>query len=332
LSISPAIPSSGRNLRAKTYGSSTEVGNLRSAVDLYEQTIKRERTFAPAYAGKGFGLLYLGLLSGDTTLYDPAEGALKAALAMDSTSPGALSTLGFLYIQTGQKERAFPLLQRALHIAPNVSDIHNNLAYFYRLSGLTEHSLEEASTALRLNPGDRRSYAYQQLALYMLRRFDESVAIADEGLRKYPNDPQLLILKGVTYYLQNDTLRFREVVEQSGSLDRANLAARMCLGLYYAVRGERARSLELLEGARIGAKADMEMALFLALGYGELGMHKEAVEMLTASLSRGFDAYPWVVQLRGFDKVRDDPGFQRVMGQMKMNYEHLKATYGKTAA
>jgi serine/threonine protein kinase/Flp pilus assembly protein TadD len=319
-------------LRATTaIGSSTDLNNLRSSITLFDQTLERERTFSPAYAGKGYAMLYLGMLSGDTTLYRPAEDALKTALTMDSTSPGVLSTLGFLYIQTGQKERAFPLLKRALHIAPNISDIHNNLAYFYRLCGLTQQSLEEASIALRLNPGDRRAHAYEQFVLFMMGRFDEALAIADEGLRRHPNDPQILILKGVTYYLRGDLEGMREVSERAASLDPLNVAARTHLGWYYAAKGERKKALDLIEPEKERAKADMEIALFFALSYGELGMAREATEMLTASLNRGLDSYPWIVQLKGFDKVRNDAGFQRLMGQMKMNYEHLRAAYGITA-
>jgi len=316
-------------LRGKALSGTSDLQSLNRSIVFFDQVIEREPGFAPAYADKGFALIYAGIFGGDTSNYRSAEVVLHQALAIDSTLPDALSRLGFLYIQTAQKERAFPLLQRAATIAPNISDIHNNIAYFYRLCGLLEESYEEASLALQLNPGDRRAYAYKMFVEFMRGRYDEAIAIGEEGLMHIPLDLQLLVLEAIANYFAGDIDGLSHYAKLSMDVDPRSAVAHAMNALVLAVKGDRTQTLPILARVREAVKADMEQSFILAMIYAELGLPRETTEWLMIAHERGLDAYPWIMRIRAFDKVQMDSGFQKVVLEIKQRHEAWKAKYGK---
>ncbi len=318
-------------LRGKSLGAASDVGSLRRAIGFFDDAINREPSFAPAYAEKGYALIYLGILGGDTASYRGAESALSKALAIDSTLTDALSHLAQLYIERTQKERAYPLLRHAVELSPNVSDIHDNLSYFYRLCGLCEKAEREAGIAQSLNPADRRAYLYRMYSFHMRGRFDEAIAIGREGLRHVPYDSQILVLVGSIYYFEGilDSLnRYSTLASQA---DPQGVAPIMLDALVRATRGDSSGSVSILDRMGGYARSDMEFSFWMSFPYAQLGMKREAIYWLNAAIDEGLDGYPWLAHLRVFDKFRNDLEFKTVSEKMRSHYERLGAIYGPDA-
>ncbi len=316
-------------LRAKAIGLSTDIRGLQSAVALFDQCTRREPTFYDAYVSRGYCLLYLGIITGDRSAFVTAERSLTAALAIDSTLPSGLSTLGFLYIQTGDKERAYPLLQRAVSEAPNISDIHNNLAYFYRLSGLFQESLDEVAIALALNPGDRRSHAYKAWVLTMMGRFDESIAASGAGLQRFPGDVQLMVMRSIAYFGKGELDSMNSFARQASQIDPTNMWVLVTTAMADAATMERTKSLAIADTITPHLEVDMESLMTASLSFAALGMGKKTASAIRMAMQWGYDGYPWLEAMPCYDNVRSDPDFRMVSEEMRKNFERLRRLYGK---
>src|SRR5258708_7704619 len=175
-----------RGLRARSSGTAEGAQN---AIGYFQQSIRKDPTYAPAYVG----------LAGAYTRWYPGESrprektpkareAARKALALDETLPGAHSVMGDIELCYGWNwvgaEKEF---KRARGLEPNHVDTHNTYARELVILGRTDEAMVHVRQAISLDPYSRGDYPVW--ISYLARRYDEAGQLAKAKIALDTNDP-----------------------------------------------------------------------------------------------------------------------------------------------
>jgi len=135
-----------------------KTGRLEEAVRHFARAINLDPNNAAYYND-------LGLVCFELRLLAEAQGAFQEVLRLCPQSPTAYLHLGLLANLTGLTGLAITFLKRALAIAPNRAEAHNNIALFYRDQGDQKACRHHYQEALRLNPNTPLTFSSYLLSL-----------------------------------------------------------------------------------------------------------------------------------------------------------------------
>jgi Flp pilus assembly protein TadD len=163
----------------------------RPALECFEEALKEDAAYAPAYCG--IGRAYLGAamfgFSREREAAPKFRAAIERALRLDDTLGEAHACLGTLESyydwDWAASEREF---LRAIELNPNDAQFHGLFAIclLSRL-GRREQAMREGAIAEELDPLTPLVAAWQGLNYYLARRFDEAEAEFKRALDLDPN-------------------------------------------------------------------------------------------------------------------------------------------------
>jgi serine/threonine protein kinase/tetratricopeptide (TPR) repeat protein/TolB-like protein len=129
-----------------------DVKRVQSAVDLYEQAIKKDSGFALAYAGLSDASLIMYNLNQDATWSQKSLSAAQHAQTLNDEIPEVHFALGNVYRATGKTTEAIVEIKRALELAPNSDEGYRRLADAYLGAGKEDDALGSIQQAIDANP------------------------------------------------------------------------------------------------------------------------------------------------------------------------------------
>jgi serine/threonine protein kinase/tetratricopeptide (TPR) repeat protein len=129
-----------------------DVKRAQSAVDLYEQAIKKDGGFVLAYAGLANASLMMYNLNQDPDWAQKALSAAQHAQTLNDEIPAVHFTLGNVYSATGKTAEAIVEMKRALTLAPNSDDGYRQLGDAYVAAGKVDDALQAYQQAVDANP------------------------------------------------------------------------------------------------------------------------------------------------------------------------------------
>jgi len=146
---------------------------------------------------------------GDTS--DEPEGVLKKRISLNQNDYIALTELGWLYQERGDRKNALRLLKTAVRIAPDYSIAHLYLGRIYYLerdydSAISELGLFKEKMRLLPKMDDKTKKMYMNALYYLsevyftLEMYEKAKAEADEILEIDPKEQDAYYLMGVYYY------------------------------------------------------------------------------------------------------------------------------------
>jgi tetratricopeptide (TPR) repeat protein len=154
----------GRNiLRGKP-----DVTRVQSAMNLYEQAIKKDASFALAYVGLADASLIMYKLNHDAVWSQKALSAAQHAQTLNDEIPEVHFALANVYNATGKSAEGILELKRALTLAPNSDDGYHLLGDAYMAAGKANDALQAYQQAIDASPYYSLNYnnlgmAYAQL-------------------------------------------------------------------------------------------------------------------------------------------------------------------------
>ncbi len=167
---------------------------VQSAVDLYEQAIKKDSSFALAYAGLADASLIMYNLHPDTAWSQKALSAAEHAQSLNDEIPEVHFALGDVYRATGKTTEAIVQLKRALELAPNSDEGYRRLGDAYRAAGKTDDALQAYQKAIDANPyywlnHSKMGSVYYELGQHQkaLDAFQHVVDLAPDSALGYSN-------------------------------------------------------------------------------------------------------------------------------------------------
>lgn len=265
--------------------------DLQRSGEMFERAIELDPKYAPAWAGLAMvhGTLYEWFGASQDDL-DRAEHASRQALDVASDFAEAHVARGFVLSLLRRYEEAAHEFEEAGRINPNAFD-----AYYYHArasfaSGDIERSADLFAKAAEVRQEDFQSALLLGQSLEFLGRPAQAKKARAEGLRRAervlalnPRDARALSLGSGMLF-------------SDGQRERAIEWSRRSLELY-------PRDLSTLVNA--------------ASLHAKMGQKEEAFGFLERVCELGWGKRDWIEHDRDYDRMRDDPRFERIMARFK---------------
>jgi adenylate cyclase len=340
---------------------------LRLEFDRTERAVERTPSvpnprFGALSTGDAYDHYLRGLVAASDLHEHPHEEAghhFEIATRLDPTLAEAYAAWANLYVTVAGDSvpmrqaipRARELAQRALDLAPDLSEAHSALGNI-ALQGDHDWSLAETefTTAIALNTNNVLAYRFYGMLLRTLGRFDEAKQVYRRAIVLDPGGHDQVALARVEISTGNADLGVRLAEEAGGHRHRESLGHRYGLGLIYLEAGRRADALRVADAPADGA-SDSERfdgallnavlgrpdaarrvaeeaergeaksytsAAHLAMLYSALGERERALDLLEQDYREG-DAILWLYHRDVFfDPLRDEPRFEALLREYRL--------------
>jgi tetratricopeptide (TPR) repeat protein len=323
-------------LRGKIKVGSENPEDNEASIKLFEEAVATDPNYAEAYAAlaQAYNVKAFRRASEEerNRLNDDAEVAMERSLALNPNLAEGHFARG-LILWTPEKrfphEQAIQSYKRAIALDPNLDDAHHRLAVVYFHIGLFDKAHEELEKTLAINPNNTLGrfrlgivYAYrgryeEALAtfktvpldaspasvdrniadvLFRLGRIEESAAVVNDFLKKYPTD-------------------------EGGNVTSIN-------AMLLAKAGRASEAEEAIQRAiEIGRGFGHfhHTAYNIAAAYSLLNRPDEAVRWLTVAADDGFPCYPYFQNDRVLDNIRNNPAFTGFMVKLEEQWKKYNA-------
>jgi TolB-like protein/Flp pilus assembly protein TadD len=293
--------------------------DLQKSIEYYNQAIKLEPNYAPAYAHMArayFFLAFFGALPPQVGWRKVKEAA-TLAIEKDERLPEAHGAMGLANLHYDwdfpAAEREF---KRALELNPNNADIHHDYAHYLMAMGRVTESENESKRAVALDPmGDVLSSCLCWHS-FAARDYDQSIRQAEKFISSNADDPFELTIIGWDYQQkrmpERAIAKFKRAVEITKD-DPFYLAV---LGHGYALAGNRPEAEKILQTLSDRAKKSYVSPFDLALIHTALGEKDKAFALLDKAVAERstFVVYSkWEPRL---NPLRSDPRFTQMLKQI----------------
>jgi len=129
-----------------------KISNVEAAVKFFEDALKKDSSFALAYAGLADAGMHMYLEKKDSLWAAKALAAAQRARDLNDALPEVHISLGGVYSATGKSAEAVAELRRALELSPNSDEAHRRLGGAYKATGRKDEALAEYKKAVEINP------------------------------------------------------------------------------------------------------------------------------------------------------------------------------------
>jgi len=278
--------------------------------------------FARAWAALADAYLLVVPYAGGTpastaSTWRKAKAAASRALALDSTSAEAYTSLGYGNMIYGWDwAAAEENFKHAIAADPDYATGHHWYADFLAARGRLDECLAEMSRAHQLDPLSRQIGVEWAWASYLLHRNDEAAAHLRQTLELDPNYGQAHYRLGLVRIQQH---RYPEAIASlKRSLDLGVFYPQGASGLAYAyaITGDRASAMRILNDLKRRSARELIPSIHIAIVYAGLGDVTRGIEWL----NRGIDQHDIYMPENFFqpllDPLRKDPRFAKVERRM----------------
>jgi adenylate cyclase len=211
-------------------------GDVSPSIPIFEQTIAKDPSFAPAYAGLAVAHLTLSGQPQNEALTEVAKmrSAAEKAIQLDPLSAESYEALGAAYARNSQWDQAEKSFRRSMELQPGRQESHGYFAMYYLLPlGRVDEAIRQLQIAEKSDPlftwflGD---------ALADVGRNEEAAGVCnklspDDALKNFCI-PGLMARQG----------KAGEAIQMYGALPDNPAQIRSALGCAYARAGRRAEA------------------------------------------------------------------------------------------
>jgi DNA-binding winged helix-turn-helix (wHTH) protein/TolB-like protein len=258
--------------------------------------------------------------------YREAQAAYEKALSLHPAPIEASVYMANLFTDTGQPERAVPLLREALRTNPNHAEVHWELGYAYRFGGMLKESVQQCELARSLDPGVKLNSSALNAYLY-LGQYDRFL----QSLPKATDSVLILFYRAFAEYHQKRLDEAAMDFDRAFDLRPSLFQARIGKALSDGIRGQAQRGVEMLREteSKIAALGvgDPEAAYKIAQAYAVLGDKVAALRVLRVSTDGGFFPYPYLVTDPLLDCLRNEAEFKRLLAVTRQRHEAFQRKF-----
>jgi TolB-like protein/Tfp pilus assembly protein PilF len=291
--------------------------NLFDAVSSFDQAIRQDPGFAPAYAGLADTynmLMYYGYSPEKETLLKARTAAIKATELDGALAEGhaSLAYIYFLWDWNWQDaEREF---QRAISLNDNYAPAHHWYALYLTAMGRQADSLSQIEQAHELDPLSSIVTSASAYIDYFAGQNDHAVTQCESVLQQDPKFMAAHTVLGLAREAQGNyataIAEFQKALRFSASRPPAYLDN---LGHAYAVSGHRAKAEQILSELEAGVKSGKQTESYTVATLVGLGERDRALAAMEKSFAKGDLALIWLKVDPRFDDLRASPRFQALL-------------------
>lgn len=261
-----------------------------------------------------------------------AEALLREALTLDPDFALAHATLGACYALRGMRwwgsqkeviELARPHVERALALAPDLTEALIVQAMVHRLRGEKEQLLHSLERIVQRNPDHLEAVRFVAWSYMALSRYEEARKVLDKLVAAHPEDFGAVSYLASTYDalgLEAEASKWRQrSIEAEMEHLRKNpddAVARAFFGISLIREGNVEQGLAQAELAGAIAPDDGRLRYNVACAFAVAGQHERALEELKAALSLVHDYISdWPIRDPDLESLHDHPEFIRMFGR-----------------
>ncbi len=311
-------------LRGRDY---YEASRHTHGIEYFEKSVAIDPRFAQAwmFLGSAYALT-ASLRLGGRTQYEKARAAYEKAIALDPANPRPRAQMAELLIENNRVEEAVDVLRALLQQHPRDPHTVWGLAYAYRYAGMLEQSVVAGERAGAISPFFLTG---GNIVLTYLYQGDY-----EKFLRSYTADDrsayQVFYVGFGRYHLKQHEAAARDF-DRAYELDPSLLQARVGKALSYAIKGQRALGIQLLEATEREVDArevgDAEGLYKLAQAYAVLHGTAAALRALRRSIEGGFFCYPYFRTDPLLENIRREKEYASLLEQARQRHDRFKQRF-----
>ncbi len=306
-------------LKGRYYWNKQTEEGFRKAIELFEQVLREEPGYAPAYCGLSDCYAYLGFWSGSppVEIWPRAREAVLQAVALNEDLADAHVSLGYILLffdwKWHEAEREF---QRAIELSPGDAKAHYSYSVCLTQAGRFDEALAEIRRAQALDPLNLVINTGVGFVYYYCRRYERAI---EEHRKTLELDAAYFEVHAAIGLAWQELKRFDEAIasfETARRLSQDSPLILACLGCCLGAAGRRDEALALVDQLLGISQTRYVAPLSFALIYLGLGDVEAALDWLERAVEAR-DAYLRYLQVSPvYDSLRSHPRFIRLLGVM----------------
>jgi TolB-like protein/Tfp pilus assembly protein PilF len=288
----------------------------RKAREYFEQALKIDPNYAPAYAG--LADYYISSVETRPLVSMPqAKQFAMKALDLDPDLAEAHLELALIHFYAdwdwAAAEKEFKV---AIQLSPSDAEAHRTSSFYFSALGRVDEALAESRQAQQLDPLSIWTQITSGYVFYFARRYDEAVAQCGKALEWDSNSAGAYDCLGASYLAKGMNQQAIASSLKASDLANNDPARLVGLGRAYGLAGRKSDARKVLEQLRQFSDRTYVSPYFFATVYASLGQNDEAFARLQEAV-REHDGYlAWLKVDSAVDPLREDPRFQGLMQQV----------------
>ena len=291
------------------------------SVAYFEEAIRKDPTFAPAYVGlaEAYESLAEVFGGGRPSVERPkAASAARKALELDPNLPEAHLVLGSVYMGQYQWTEAEAEYKQALELNPNDAAAHFEYASWLLCQGRTQEAVSWSRHARELDPLGISGTGLAWI-LFQARQYDAAIRELRSMLAVHPEDALTYWFLGFVLTANGQAQEAITALERAYSLSHHSPAVMGLLVRAYAHAGRRSEALRILGELKRRQKTGYVPAAAFVNAYLGLGDKEQAF----AWLERGYQEHSNILKFLKvhpfFDPLRNDPRFADLLHRVGLD-------------
>jgi TolB-like protein/thioredoxin-like negative regulator of GroEL len=291
-------------------GQGNRAGDEQSIHD-FEDALKRDPTFAPAYVGlaqayTNLGTVFAGIPPAATR--PKVISNARKALALDPDLVEAHVALANVLQEEWHWTEAEAEYQRALALNPNDADAYAWYALWLICQGRKDEAVASIERARELDPVGVTGDSVSRI-LFFAHRYDDAIRESRSALAVQPDNALDLMSLGFALIANNKPADAIPILEKALSLSKGSPAVMGSLIRAYAHAGRRSDALRLLAELKQRKKVGYIPAGAFVNAYLGLGDNEQAFYWLEQAYKEQSNILQFLKTHPYFDPIRNDPRF-----------------------
>jgi len=300
------------------FGKSNSRTEIETSIGYFEEAIRKDPTFAPAYVGLAFAYDDLGTVAPPDEVGPKAISAARKALELDPDLADAHALLGEMYQLQWQWAEAQAEYKRALELNPNDAAAHLGLANWLLCQGRTEEALVWSRRARELDPLGVTGLSNGWI-LFNARRYDEAIGELRSVLAVHRDYATAYWFLGYALIANGQSDEAITALNKGVSLSGSSPAVIGTLIRAYAQSGRRTEAHRLVDELKRRQQRNYVPAAAFVDAYLGLGERDQAF----AWLDRAYREHSSILQILKvyppFDPLRGDPRFADLLQRVRLD-------------
>jgi tetratricopeptide (TPR) repeat protein len=297
-------------------GEFEENGNTKADIEksiaYFEDAIKKDPTFAPAYVGLAAAYDTLGTVA---VGFDPKETrpkeleAVQKALELDPELAEAHVLLAIVYQKQWQWADAEAEYKRALELNPNDPSANLGLAGWLMCQGRFAEAVARSDRARDIDPLNVSGVSNGWI-LFQAHRYNDSIRELRSAIAVHPDDAGAYLFLGFALIADHKSEEAIPILHTAISLSHGSPAAIGVLVRAYAHAGRRAEALRVLDQLKRRRQRGYVPAAAFVNAYLGLDDREQAFVWLERACQEHSNILQFAKVHPFFDPLRDDPRFK----------------------
>ncbi len=294
---------------------------LEPSVAHFEDAIRKDPTFAPAYVGlanahNSLGSTFIG--APVTEERQKAISAARKALELDAELSDAHVILAELLQKEWQWAEAGGECKRALELKPNDAVAHQRFADWLLSQGRTEEALAWARRGRELDPLAPSTLGLGWI-LFQTRHYDEAIHELRSMAAVRPDDASDQWVLGFALIGNGQAEEAIPVLVKTASISRRSPGSLELLATAYAHSGRRTQALRIIDELKQQRRTTYVPASAFLNPYLALGDYDQAFVWFEHAYQEKSAILQWLKVHPFFDPVREDPRFKDLVRRVGLN-------------